>query len=84
MGKKMPEKGTSRIREILSPVKKPAMPSFRYTFLTASVSPEYSWKPRTSRRVFITIIGFDRQDWKPRAQAEAQKLTAWSDMAFVL
>ena len=69
----MPEKGTSRISEIFSPVKRPPAPSFYKIYLNASVTPEYSWKPTTSKRVFTTIRGFDIIDWKVRELALAKK-----------
>ncbi len=71
----MPANGTSRIREIFRPVKKPPGPSFIYNFLIASVKPLYSEKPSTSNLVLITIIGLDSTDYIPLAVAEAQKLT---------
>ena len=56
----MPEKGTSLINEILSPVKKPPAPSLAIICLAASHVFAYSAKPTTSKRVFITIRGFVR------------------------
>ena len=55
----MPEKGTSLISEIFSPVKRPPSPSFYMICLKASIVPEYSTNPMTSKRVFTTIIGLE-------------------------
>jgi len=58
----MPEKGTSLMSEMPSPVKKPRYPSFLTIYLLASIMPEYSVKPTTSNRVLITTNGLETTD----------------------
>ena len=65
----MPENGTSLIREIPSPVKKPRKPSFFKIYFDASMIPEYSENPTTSTLVLITTSGLDTIDCTVLAKA---------------